>query len=175
MEAKMKIDCSNLIKKIRTYSNLIVKGVATDIRDDLTNTAADALIKFYEDYPNPKVYKRHWDIHNFINKGNRLSVNSFKKYYVHYSNIYNVGVLLSPYADSKQYKKPMIPVYNGTIDEVFYSVYHGFHGLSEGRYVMVKPMRPSPLEIIEDRRKYLINNIDNYIEFYKKKYINIIK
>ncbi len=169
--ASFKIDCSDLINRIRLYANSVVKSVATHIRDEITETAAYALEKFYSDYT-PKVYKRHYDIHNFINTHNRYQVNSFKKYYVHANRgIYKVGVLLSTDADSKQYKKPMIDVYNGTVDEVFYSVYHGYHGLPLPK---TPKMNPDPLTIIYDKQRDILSHGQNYIDLYKNKYIDIL-
>lgn len=167
----VKINLSDMISKIRLYTKNVMKDIAVNIRDDITNTTADALDQFYNDYT-PKIYKRHWDIHNFINRGDRLKVNSFKKYYVHASTgTYKVGVLLSPYADAKQYKSPMKDVYSGSVEQVFYSVYHGFHGLP----TTIHRMTPTPLEIIENKRDYIINHLQDYIDKSVKKYQYILE
>ena len=148
----------NALKKdITRYVGSVMSGTAGKIRDDLTEEAALSISDFYADYT-PVYYQRHY--YNFTK-------NSFEKYYVNaHGTIYHGGVRLTPDAMDDIYQDPVV--------EVFDSVYAGFHGVSSmfvsPRTFTVTPvMSPSPMERLYQKREDIVNNIEKYIEYGKKK------
>lgn len=156
MGKKTKVTISkDLIKDLKKYSEKFCVGMATQVRDDLTEQTVFAIGKFYMDYK-PKYYKRHY--YNFMD-------NSYKKYYSNpHGHIIRGGVELSYMF--------MDDIYQDDTEEVFDFVYHGFHGVASafdkqnnpiaGKRTIPSVMKPSPLDIIYNRRKYIISNINEF-------------
>lgn len=143
-----------LYDDLKKYSKNFSIGMATQIRDDLTKSAAVAIEAFYQDYT-PIYYQRHY--YNFREK-------SFKKYYDNkHNHIIRGGVELS--------SENMDDIYQDSTQQVFDMVYAGYHGVASGfeepyTFTPVHVMKPSPLEIIEEYRDNIINHIDWYANRY---------
>lgn len=143
-----------LYDDLKKYSTQFCVGMATQVRDDLTKSAAVAIESFYQDYE-PLFYHRHY--YNFRDK-------SFKKYYENrHNHIVRGGVYLSP--------ELMDSVYQDPVEQVFDMVYHGYHGVASGfnapySFTPVHVMSPSPLEIIEESRDVIVNHINWYAQKY---------
>jgi hypothetical protein len=148
---------------LKHYVNKMLSSTAGKIRDDLTEETAQAIADFYADYT-PEYYHRHVDA-----KGRHYNFgkNSFEKYYSNpHGTIFSGGVILTP--------SRMDDIYQDSVQEVFDTVYHGFHGVSS---MFVNPytfsvtpvMSPSPIERIYAKRDYIRKHIDKYIEYGKKK------
>lgn len=143
------------LQRLRKYTDNVCRATAGGIRDELTQEAASAIAYFYyEDYPNPKVYNRHFQFEN----------NSFEKYYAKSGKYYYGGVRLTP--------EQMNDVYQQSVDIVFDSVYSGLHGpviayLRAGNQLPI--MTPSPLERILNKRDEIIQNPQEYIERAKQR------
>lgn len=128
---------------IKEYAQNVLKNTAGAVADELTSTAAEAIDSFYADYE-PEYYDRHYI--NFKN-------NSFKRFTHNNRNtVYSGGVELST--------DQMEPLYNGTLDQVFTSVYMGFHGLP---IAFTPVMDTSPFEMIFEKRELIYNNPNKYI------------
>ena len=142
-----------LASDIKRYSTNVAKHTAMAVADELTQTAYDAIETFYADYE-PEYYDRHY--YNF-------EENSFRRFYHNNRDkIFSGGVELS--TDN------MEPDYKGTLDQVFTSVYMGFHGLP---LADTPVMDTSPLEMIFTVREKIYNKPDKYIgigESQAKKY-----
>ena len=171
MAKKNNIDLSELENHIKKYTKDVMRVTAGKIRDDLTEEAFTSIVKFYTSY-SPKYYHRHY--YNFME-------NSFKKYYANpHSKIYYGGVELTPEA--------MDNIYQDSTEEVFESVYAGFHGpasmigggyatnlgieprffhQSSGKYTYNIPerMKPSPIESLYIKQNEIENNIQDYIDY----------
>lgn len=140
----------DLIDDLKKYSEQVKVGMATAVRDDLTDEVIDSLGAFYSDYK-PKYYKRHY--YNFMDK-------SYRKYYYNpHGQIVRGGVELS--------YQFMDDIYEDETREVFDLVYHGFHGPQSvfgesptGKIIPV--MKPSPLDYIYKKRDYIVENIQDY-------------
>ena len=139
-----------LYKDLKKYGEQFCVGMATQVRDKLTISAAVAIESFYQDYK-PIYYARHY--YNFRD-------NSFKKFYENkHGHIVRGGVELSP--------ENMDSIYQDPKEEVFDMVYAGYHGVASGfnapyTFTPVPIMRSSPLEIIEEASDSIINHIDMY-------------
>lgn len=150
--AKKSVSWNDVKDEIRQYCKKVLSNVAGQIRDELTQEAQYAIEDFYNDY-NPLYYHRHyWNFYN----------NSFKKYYSNpHGVIFRGGVELTP--------QDMSDIYQDPIQEVFDSVYAGFHGVSS---MFVSPksfsitpcMSPSPMKRLLDKRDQIIADIDDYVE-----------
>ena len=159
---------SDLYKDLKKLGKNFCVGMATEVRDNLTKSAAVAIEMFYQDY-DPDFYHRHY--YNFRRK-------SFRKYYDNkHGHIVRGGVELSPDA--------MDDIYQDPVEQVFDMVYHGFHGVASGFINKVVPgfkapgfkegdvikpksfykipevMDPSPLEIIYNSRNNILKQINN--------------
>lgn len=138
-----------LVKDLKKYASTVCVSLASQVRDELYETARYAIEEFYNDY-SPWNYRRHY--YNFINK-------SFYKFYRNpHNSIIRGGIELS--------YEQMDDIYKADTDYVFDLVYHGFHG-NVGSFLHsisnIPPvMNPTPLDILYDKRDYLINNINNY-------------
>ena len=115
------VNISGLKDYLERYAKEVGHLTAADIRDELTDTAFYAIVRFYEDY-SPTSYKRHY--YNFLEK-------SFRKYYSNaHGTIYRGGVELTPqlmdniYQSSSGYSDSQIT------EQVFDTVYAGFHGVA---------------------------------------------
>lgn len=164
--AKSKIDISGLEDYIKKKVQEIGRITAGKIRDDLTEEAKIAIQAFYDDY-SPKYYHRHY--YNF-------KKNSFKKYYANpHNKIYYGGVELTPEA--------LDDLYQDNTEQVFDSVYAGFHGVAsmigEGYYsigqtpqkfaLVPRRMSPSPMQRLLDKRDYIEKNIQDYLDYAQSK------
>lgn len=139
----------DLIDDLKKYASTVCVSLAGQVRDELYETARYAIEEFYNDY-SPLYYKRHF--YNFKEK-------SFFKYYKNpHNSIIRGGIELS--------SEQMDDIYRAETEYVFDLVYHGFHGNVEAlpRSISNIPpvMNPSPLDILYDKRDYLIENIDDY-------------
>ena len=175
-KVKVKIDISGLEKKLNKYVQNVCRVAAGKIRDDLNEEAITAIAKFYTSY-SPKHYKRHY--YNFMD-------NSFQKYYANpHNKIYYGGVKLTP--------ELMDDIYQADTQQVFDTVYAGFHGPASmigignshpdiygvekfynhplGDYTINVPARmwPSPMQRLLDKKNEIIYNIQDYIDYASKK------
>lgn len=154
--ANKTIDLRKSLDNLRTYSQNVCRIAAGEIRDELTKEAASAIAYFYyENYPDPKVYERHF----------QFEKKSFEKYYAKSGKYYYGGVRLTP--------EKMDSVYDQSVDTVFNSVFYlGMHGpirayMRAGNQLPL--MRPTPLEWIQKKRDKIIANPQEYIERAKRK------
>lgn len=158
-----KIDLSELEAYIKDYANNVARNVAGQIRDDLFDEAKLAIEAFYNSY-SPKYYRRHY--YNFYNK-------SFKKYYSNaHCTIYRGGVELTPELMDDIYQDPVQEVF----DTVFIAGLHGPAGAITFGYDQISeepkfftPVRSnagtvSPYKRIMDKRDYIIDHIQDYID-----------
>ena len=160
--AKNSVDISDLREYLENYSKEVCRVTAANIRDELTETAFNAIVQFYESY-SPKSYQRHY--YNFLEK-------SFRKYYSNaHGNIFRGGVEFTPqlmddiYQSSKGYSSAQVT------EQVFDTVYAGFHGVASTqiyagdapRYIP-SVMNPSPMELVISKRDDIENNLDKYIQ-----------
>ena len=150
--AKKTVSWNDVEKELRQYCKKVLSNVAGQVRDELTLEAQYAIEDFYNDY-NPLYYHRHyWNFYN----------NSFKKYYSNaHGIIFRGGVELTP--------QEMSDIYQDSTNEVFDSVYAGFHGVSSmfvspKSFSVTPRMSPSPMERILDKRDYIIKNVDKYVQ-----------
>lgn len=139
---------NGLFNALVKYGNEVCRKTAQNIATDLTKTAEFAINEFYEDY-SPVMYQRHF--YNFERK-------SFKRYYEHsHSKKFYGGVELTP--------ERMDDIYEGTVNQVFSSVYNGWHGVPMGKYTQeIERMDPTPYDIIYDRYFDIVLNINKYLE-----------
>lgn len=157
------VDISSLKDYLEKYTKEVGRIAAANIRDELTETAFNAIVQFYEDY-SPKSYQRHY--YNFLEK-------SFRKYYSNaHGNIFRGGVEFTPqlmddiYQSSKGYSSSQVT------EQVFDTVYAGFHGVASTQIyppgteprVIPHVMSPSPMELIMNKRDDIENNLDKYIQ-----------
>ncbi len=165
MAKKVKVNIDDLENHVRKKGQEACRLVAGKIRDDLTLEAKNAISEFYNSYT-PDYYKRHF--YNFQEK-------SFKKYYANpHNKIYYGGVELTPNA--------MDDIYQDSVEQVFQSVYEGFHGpasmIGTG-YASIgetpikfskvpERMWPSPMELLYRKRDYIIDHIQDYIDYAQK-------
>lgn len=133
---------------LQQYGRQVCKRAAGAIRDDLYDSAQNAMTAFYADYQ-PKWYKRHY--YNFEQR-------SINKYYANnHGSVYHGGVDLST--------ERMVPFYQDPVYEVFDLVWHGFHGSPAKTTLDIRPvMRPSPIELVEREQQNIVNNIQGYID-----------
>lgn len=157
-----KVDVSSLKDYLEKYAKEVGRITAADIRDELTDAAFNAIVKFYESY-SPRSYRRHY--YNFLEK-------SFRKYYSNaHGTIYRGGVEFTPqlmddiYQSSSGYSPAQVT------EQVFDTVYAGFHGVAStqiypGSAPRYSPpvMRPSPMELILSKRDEIEDNLDKYIQ-----------
>lgn len=152
MKRKNKVHISaNLKTDLDKFSVEVSKELAKLVRQEMLETAQDAITKFYMDY-DPVRYKRHY--YNFME-------NSFRGYYKNpHNQIIRGGIELTPYLLDDIYGKRNHDVTN----VVFNLVYSGFHGnISATGYGQDIPrMSPNPMEIIQKKRKYIVENINLY-------------
>lgn len=131
---------------LEKYVQDVCRRTAGLIRDDLTETAGRAVSTFYADYK-PHVYKRHY--YNFEN-------NSYQKYYANnHGKVYYGGVEITPQNLESLYVDPTYEV-----SDLFWN---GFHGSPIGKNDIPR-MSPSPMDILEERQDYIIDNIQSYID-----------
>ena len=152
------IDFSSLEKELLKIGNETLKTAAGKIRDELYEEGKLAIEMFYNSY-NPIYYRRHY--YNFYNK-------SFKKYYSNaHGIVYRGGIELTP--------ENMDSIYQDPVTEVFDTVYAGMHGpagaITTGyasigttpRTFSPVPRTASPMQMLLDKRDYIIDHIDDYL------------
>lgn len=152
MAKKNNVSWNDVKKDLKKYIGNVLSGAAGRIRDDLTEEAFNSIVQFYTSYT-PVSYHRHY--YNFMEK-------SFEKYYSNpHGKIYRGGVRLTP--------EMMDDIYQDSTQEVFDSVYAGFHGVSSmfetpKSFTVTPVMSPSPMEKVLERRDYIAMHIDDYIQ-----------
>ena len=149
MRKKAKITINNKLRDdLKDYSNQFIRGVVEEVKNELTETAFNAITRFYTSWT-PKSYNRHY--FNFMNY-------SFKGYYKNpHNSIVRGGVELTPYR--------MRNIYEDPTQEVFDLVYHGYHGMASITSPNVPVMSPSPIELIYLRRNNIVKNISMYDKY----------
>lgn len=148
---------SEIETHLEKYAKRVLSAAAGKIRDDLYKEAETAIADFYASY-DPIYYRRHY--YNF-------EKNSFRKYYSnkHNSIVYG-GVELTP--------QSLDAIYQDGVQEVFDTVFEGFHGPASMFYtpktfsVIPPRMIPSPRQRLLNMRKRIIDSPEKYIEFGKK-------
>lgn len=151
-KSKIQVDVSGLEKDLTKYFHKTLSHTTGLIADELTETAAYSIEAFYADYA-PIHYRRHY--FNFQN-------NSFRRYYSNpHNKNYAGGVELTP--------DMMRDIYQDPTEEVFDSVYAGFHGVSSAfvapyTFTATPVMKPSPMGIILNKREEIVKNIDKYVK-----------
>lgn len=139
---ELKIDLKN-------YSVEISKALAKEVRQEMLESAKEAITLFYLDYT-PLSYRRHY--YNFMEK-------SFRGYYKNpHNQIIRGGIELTPYLMDDIYGKKKS---HDVTDVVFDLVYSGFHGnmTATGYGQEIPPMKPNPIDIIYKKRRYIVENI----------------
>jgi len=158
MKRKNKVHITADLKTdLNKFSVEVSKELAKQVRQEMLETAQDAIARFYASYT-PVRYKRHY--YNFIK-------NSFRGYYKNpHNQIIRGGIELTPYL--------MDDIYSGTskykeaggniTDYVFNLVYSGYHGNIPmlGNGGEAPRMEPSPLDLIINKRRYIVENIKTY-------------
>lgn len=133
-----------LPKEIVEYAQKVCAKTASLIADEMSKTAKYAIDAFYNDYT-PNYYKRHY--YNF-------SKNSYKRFYQNrHGKKFVGGIELTPENMDDIYKYPTESVYHFVYD-------YGYHGLPLNNTPV---MSPTPMEILLDKQKEIINNLDKYI------------
>lgn len=136
---------------LKIYAQNVTAKAAQLIADDMRESARYAIDEFYNDY-SPKYYHRHY--FNF-------KENSYKRYYKNQHNkIFIGGIEFTP--------ERMKDIYQDPTQEVFDTVYAGFHGVSSmfispNSFTVTPRMNPSPIQIIKKKRDNITHNIDKYI------------
>lgn len=141
----------------KKYACKIASAAAGKVRDDLFKEAQNVIAIFYNHY-HPDYYKRHyWNFEK----------NSFRKYYSNkHSSIFYGGIELTP--------QLMKDVYQDDTQEVFDTVYAGFHGVAGMFYnpktfsVIPPRMIPSPKQRLLDKQKEIRDKKDKYIAYGRK-------
>lgn len=149
---------------LTTYIKNVSKFAATAIRDEMDASAYKAIEAFYADKAfdgtsEPFWYDRHY--YNFRKK-------SYQKYYHSNERAYVGGIKFTPanmdelYIHSTATPLAQHPTWGADAGFVFYKVmYEGWHGpISDG----VRPMTPTPMEMIIQKRDEINKNIDKYFE-----------
>lgn len=152
---------NDIANEIKDYSNAIAKEMAIKAREDIFQSANEAITKFYNHYQ-PKFYNRHSS--PFISYNIRKSI---KKYYhAPHGNVFSGGIELSPESMDNIYKirtdyifNLIMAGYHGNIPMLFGSRSWGESSYSPSFIANVPPiMEPSPLDIILNKRDNLIKN-----------------
>ena len=144
--SSINIDLGTLKEDIRKYANNVCRYAASEIADELTESAMLSIASFYTDYT-PSSYTRHY--YNFMDR-------SYKRYYSNpHNSIYRGGVEFTPGRMSEIYRQ-------ASAEEVFGSVMElGSHGPE--LYTKVPPMEKSPITLIREDRDNIVKHLDEYI------------
>lgn len=155
-------------RDVEKYRNNIARFVAESVRDEMMETAYNAILDFYDSYTPakpPKGYRRHY--YNFKEK-------SFRPYFKDHGNGRATGgIVLSPEEMDDIYRASRVAGL-GT-EFVFNLVYEGYHGwdvstsAEEATGGFGTRMQPTPYEILEAKYKEIKNNLDPYIKQAEKK------
>ena len=143
--------------QLEKYAKRACSAAAGKARDDLFEEAQAAIADFYASY-DPNYYHRHY--WNFEKR-------SFRKYYSNkHSTVFYGGIELTP--------QNMQDVYQDNTQEVFDTVFSGFHGPAgmfetPKTFKLIPPrMVPSPLQRLLDKRRYILDHQKQYIAYGKK-------
>ena len=137
-----KVYIDNILKnELQKYATEVAIGLATKVRDELTEITSYAIDEFYKSYT-PVSYNRNY--YNF-------KKNSFTKFYQNsHNSIIRGGVELTP--------DNLDSIYSTDKYIVFNTVYSGIHGFPS----VTPTMNPNPYKIITDYRNDIISNIQDY-------------
>lgn len=142
---------TDIEKKLYKHARRACSAAAGKVRDELFEEATNAILDFYAHYA-PEYYKRHY--WNF-------KENSFIKYYSDHggdSVIYG-GIELTP--------QSLESIYQDSTQEVFDTVFAGFHGVA-GMFYTPKSFSIIPPRMIPSPRQRLLNKQKAILK--KKKY-----
>ena len=147
---KVNID-NDLIKDLKAYATSVCTSLAGQVRDEMYKEAHFAIDEFYNDYE-PIYYKRTPKHYNF-------KKNSFKKYYKNpHNSIVHGGIELTP--------DELDDLYRADKEYIFNLVYLGHHGnvnMFPHTINNIPPvMSPNPLNILLNKRDFLVKNIVDY-------------
>lgn len=161
---------------LEKYMQNVCSKTASIISYELDKEAKYAIQEFYADYT-PDYYVRHNETtglhpYNFSERSHaRYYQNS---HYKKYTGGVKLGISLSNPGS------PMANIYQDSTQEVFDTVYAGFHGVASmfinpKSFKKIPPrMQPSPMKIIEMKRDEIETNIDKYIDNAKKEIGEVI-
>lgn len=146
--AKQKIPelAKTLTEELTRFRSAWVKEAAIIARDELSQTAKDAVLAFYRDYA-PSTYQRHY--YNFL-------TNSFKPLYKNNHGVsYSGGIYIT--------LEDLAQIYRGDAEMIGEQVYAGEHGHFEtlGVDMPTPVMSPSPMEIILRKHDELVDDFMN--------------
>ena len=156
MSKKTKISWAGVEADLKKYCQDVLASAASKISYELTKETQSAIEAFYNDY-NPIYYRRHY--YNFYNK-------SFRRYYINsHGKSFRGGVEFTP--------ELMDDLYQDNTQEVFDTVYAGFHGPAgmfeaSNSFTIIRRMTPSPMERIRAKREEIKSNIQTYIDYGRK-------
>lgn len=136
----------DIAKDLKTYSSNVAKFAAIEVRDQLAQTAHDAIESFYNDYKPTEYYRNYY---NFRKK-------SYKKYYHDaHGTTFTGGIEFTPEEMDELYINHSADGFWGAPAElVFEKVMAGWHGLS-APYNVTSKMTPSPMDKIKKRYEQL--------------------
>lgn len=163
---------SNIEQELKKFARRTCTAAAGKARDDLYKEARTAILAFYKHYPHPKYYHRHeW---NFKAKEDHGEGNSFRKFYDDRHKVVYGGVELTPELLAPVYEACRRNETASGVQEVFDTVFAGFHGPAGMFYTPqtfsnIPPrMTPSPRQMLLNKRDEIVKNQKKYIAFGKK-------
>lgn len=155
---------SEMERQLEKYARRVCSAAVGKIRDDLYDEAKATIAAFYDSYrPSPEGEPWYY-VRNYKN----FEHNSFKKFY------YDKGKDSTIYGGIELTPQSLKPVYEDTTQEVFDSVYAGFHGVasmfvSPKRFHIIPPrMVPTPMQRLRKKREWILKHPKSY-EVYGKK------
>lgn len=145
-----------LPEELIEYSKKVCAKTAQLIADEMKETAQFAITEFYNNYT-PKYYRRHNDREPY----NFPKLSYQRVYDNRHSKKFIGGIELTP--------ERMKDIYQDSTQEVFDSVYAGFHGVSSmfvspKSFSVTPVMTPSPMMIIREKHEKIKNNLDEYLK-----------
>lgn len=148
------VDLSSIKQLLEDMLKERAANAAQKIADDLTKEAKLAIEFFYDSY-NPIKYSRQGGLRG-----------TYKRYYKNpHGQIYHGGVELMP--GTGNYKSSLTGEPMGADFVSALAVFNGMHGNVEAFPFAVKTipprMSPSPYEIVEKKRQFILMNIYNYV------------
>lgn len=132
---------------LRKYMQNFSSGMTRFVADEMKDESEDTIDEFYADYE-PKMYERHY--YNLRN-------NMFDRFYYNpHSSLYKGGIEINNKLDA---------IYTTSTEIIFNLVLRGNHGgnIPGGR--QIAPMRPSPMELLYNKRTEIMRNINNYEDY----------
>ena len=148
---------ADIEKQLRKHVRTACSAGAAKVRDELYEEATNAILDFYNHYE-PKYYRRYeWN----------FKKNSFVKCYENHGgdSVICGGVELTP--------QSLQDLYKDSTQEVFDTVFEGFHGIA-GRYHVPPSISNIPPRMIPSPRQRLLNKHKQIMKN-KKKYISYAK